>query len=187
MKSTIIVVALVGLFGCGGGPKEISCDWFEGDNCWKKSVAAAVACIPTGETGVLSADRTSCSYSDNTLVTFANAVPETAPGSYAWDLSITKGGATCASFLDLTSNGGGDFRLETSLGVFRKDGDNPNEGSNVVFTCPDGEYQIDFLDALDCVDSFPGFGASATPTSASLSFLGAGSGTSANLVNCVAP
>ena len=119
-------VLLVGLLCYGCGSDEL-CDWLTGDNCWKQSLVAAQACLPgEGVVGTFSADRSSCTYSDGTVVEFAAPVP---PDS--GDFEVKQGGTLCVGLEGLELG----FRFTTSIGTFEN---SSTDGKDFKFICPDG-------------------------------------------------
>lgn len=112
----------------------------EADNCWKRAVREANACLDASATGVLSADRTLCTYPDGSTVQFAEPTPTTIDENYVWDFSIVVGGEVCADFLELSDGG---YRLATASGEteVRLGG-----VITATVTCPDGsgfDYGLD--------------------------------------------
>jgi len=114
-----------------GTSPTTACEWFAGDNCWKKSVVAAYACVPKNQ-GTFNAARTVCTLEDGATVTFAKPVPATPV--IDTDFTIAKDGKTCVHFA-VTS--GKVTILETSLGTYRMQNDSPWPGLASTF-CPDG-------------------------------------------------
>ncbi len=52
-------------------PQAMSCEWLDGDNCWKRFVARAESCKGLVETGGrFNEDRDACSYSSNGFLEF---------------------------------------------------------------------------------------------------------------------
>ena len=151
-----------------GEEDSLKCEWFAGDNCWKRSVEAAAPCALAGdEPGVLSADGSGCAYGDRGAIAFhAPFDPEALDaGTYEWDLSIEIGDRSCLSWKDIGDTG---FTLETSAGPF----EDRLEGIAVTLTCPNGRevHAADAFDLLECGDggttNLPGSTYSWTATAA---------------------
>ncbi|WP_428263622.1 hypothetical protein [Haliangium sp.] len=173
---------------CGddGGPIPIDCSWFEGDNCWKDSVAAAYACVDPNAEGTFHASRGECMYADGTTVTFAQPVPSTGFEDYEWSFSIGPAdGEACMSFEDSDALGGSELVLETSEGRFRETANLTATGGTLRFDCPDGtSYQIGVIAALECdLSTVPGHVAVSSGGTVSFNFLGRAS-TDGDLFSC---
>src|SRR5262245_45751449 len=87
---------------CGGSPADLTCEYLsDPGNCWAEAAGAARACLPTvAETGVLAADRSSCTFSDGSRVVFDKPLPTDTFDLDRFAFTIEKDGATCASFVD---------------------------------------------------------------------------------------
>jgi hypothetical protein len=84
-------------------------------DCAQRALHASASCMLTLE-GTLDSARTTCNFSDGSLVRFA--APVTSSSAQSWDLSIERGGQTC---LHLRTDGlGGQTELSASSGVYRQ-------------------------------------------------------------------
>jgi len=102
----ITLLALLFLAGCGGGA-QLTCEYLaDPANCWAAAAAAAKACLPEAtETGTLSADRASCSFTDGTRIVFDDALPNDTMDLERFGFTIeTSDGSNCARFLDTFEN-----------------------------------------------------------------------------------
>lgn len=165
----------------------LTCEWLEGDNCWKESVKAATqGCAPGEATGVLSADGKTCTFEDGAVINFAKPIDlKAGTNDIEWDFSIVRGGQECASFRE-TDSGGSTTQLTftTALGSFTEH----VEGTTLSMACPDGAaYSANGFSLLQqCENAFsilPGTATSGTGTTVSFSLLGAAGG-SAPLFVC---
>ena len=151
-RQTIIFLLLCVLVtGCGEEliGVEIGCEWFEGNNCWKESLAACQTCAHDERfKGTLSLDGSRCSFTDGTEITFNNPVDISNIKDHLWDFEIKKNGTFCMSF----SEPNYDKRvLITSLGTYTEQLKN----IGVQFTCPDGNnYQVQSANALGTCEDY---------------------------------
>ena len=122
--------------------EPIDCGWFEEDNCWQQTVAAALECAPEPESfGVFNDALDTCTYDpEGVVVSFAEPVV----GDDLWDFTITTGGdSLCLEFQETEWTS----RWTTSLGTFEED----RSQSNIVLTCPNGDrHQMNAFDYYDC-------------------------------------
>jgi hypothetical protein len=140
----------------------LTCEWLRSaDNCWLAALKEASGCLPDAKlAGALDATKTTCSYSNATVVTFspypATAVEGEAP---AWKFDVTQKGIACLSFDSAAHPLGNHERttLTTARGsvVLRYD-----DGAAQI-TCPDGRNYVHprFHDLLGCeadVQTLPG-------------------------------
>lgn len=158
----------------GGGGSTLDCAWLAGNNCWKATVAKAVACLPNdADRGTLDAANSMCTYASGQVVSFTPALVLPTPLSPKWNFTVTNAGATCLHYEDL-SNGfkvtvGTETVTETSSGQL-----------GLAIKCPDGTTYstANALALLDCgpdggdLLSLPGNAWSSTDTSVSLSLIG---------------
>jgi hypothetical protein len=139
-RSACVPLLLV-LAGCGGA-EELTCEVLEDPgNCWAVAAEMAAACLPPvdSETGVLAADRGSCSYADGTQVVFEAPLPQDASELERLAFTIEKDGAMCASFVDTFMN-----RMELRAGALGADSE-LHPGGQFHLHCLDGtDYEADF-------------------------------------------
>jgi hypothetical protein len=116
---------------------EISCEWFEGENCWKASLQAALPCTHELEDkGVLSPDGTGCTFLDGSTITFHNPLDLSEMETHLWDFTIETNGTFCMSFSEPSIE---KRILVTSLGTYVEQ----VKELGVQFTCPDGlNYKV---------------------------------------------
>ncbi len=154
--------------GAAGIGTPITCAWFAGDNCWKRSAAEANACIESGTTGTLGSDWLSCSYASGTQIRFATSPADAMKDGYVWDFDITADGTNCASYTDFGNDSG--FSLTTASGEFKEE----IVGMQMNFTCPSGErVTIGAFESLNCLmQGLPGTAWSNSDNFASFSFIG---------------
>jgi hypothetical protein len=138
------VVVLAALAACGGSSDLTCAQLADPMNCWAKAAAEATSCIAMHATpGTLSADRTSCTWSDGTTVTFDQALPTS---TTALDhLTFDVAGPGCSwSFTDTFHN-----HMELTVGLKTEtatlangtftlgcdDGTSYSTAFNTLFTC----------------------------------------------------
>lgn len=142
--------------------EEVTCEWIEGDNCWKESLVEAALCAadPTVE-GTFNADLTVCTYNDGTVINFKNPASNFGM-DYLWDFEIVKNGSSCMSFSETETV----FSLTTSLGTFIETG----SMSTVEFQCPDDSvYGMNGMSMLECNwDHLMGYSYTTSPVSFTL-------------------
>ena len=163
-RSTIALLATAALTvaGCGGdSDARLTCEYLEDpENCWAEAAAEAAACLPPStETGVLAADRGSCTFTDGTRIIFDGPLPDRTEDLESFGFTIESGGATCAGFVDTFSN-----RMELTAGG-RTVVSQLHPGSRFELDCGDGRsYQSDFGLLFDCAPgSQPTDGFSVSP------------------------
>jgi hypothetical protein len=117
----------------------LDCAWLESENCWKTLVADAQGCVPpTFETGLLSDDGTSCSYTSGETVEFRTpVVPPLDEKAYPpWHFTQSQSDEACVTFdsnADETS-----LTLTVQGQTFKR----VVSGFAMQVTCPDGtQYQ----------------------------------------------
>lgn len=154
-----------------GGGTPISCEWFAGDNCFKRIAAEAQSCITNTESGIFSSDGLTCSIGSETRIDFATSPLASDLDDYRWDFDIVVNGSNCASFTSLGSNDDGGFSLKTASGEFRQE----VVGMQMALVCPSGErYSLGGLDAFACISSgMPGHAWSYSSNFVSFSLMGA--------------
>lgn len=163
----LVVIGAFSAVGCDDA-EEVGCDFFENDNCWKRGVAEANACVDTTADGTLSGDRLICTYPDGTTINFEDPVPmDFSDDSYLWRFEIVTNGSSCATFREASDGG---VSLTTARGEFVEEID----GFTVRMTCPSGDtFKIDGFDALECgFDVLPGYSTSVGSFGASFTLLG---------------
>ncbi len=168
--------------GCGSSDEDddttlagdpLDCAWLASpDNCWKTTVAAAATCVPpSGETGVLSADGSSCAYASGASVAFHDPVvlPIDFDADTNWNFTQSQGGAECVTFKSVE----GGSQVLTVQGMTYRD---ETIGYGIQVTCPDGHQfaNDDAFDLLNCDNFFedaPGHAYSGTDTSVFFSLM----------------
>ena len=141
MRGIVIVAALA---GCGGS-SDLTCKQLaDPNNCWAKAAASATACIAMNSTpGLLSADRTTCTWSDGTSVTFDVPLPNATTDLDHLSFDVT--GPACSwSFTDTFHN-----HMELTVG----DKTETASLTNGTFTlaCDDGtDYSTKFNTLFTC-------------------------------------
>jgi len=165
------------LVACGGGGDDdeivadgpLDCEWFADEgNCWAETTANANdACQPPDEDGVLTSDHGSCSFSDGTVITFAQPLDLEGDGPDDWDFTVASpSGSSCRFVSDddgvaLTVDG--DTAAQTL------------DGTDAYMECPDGSIYgpASAFALLECDwSTLPGHSWSNGPTSVSFSLLG---------------
>jgi hypothetical protein len=177
------LVFIVGWFtfclGCGssagGGGAALDCAWLQGENCWKATATAAVSCLPPrGESGVLSADNSTCTYASGAVVAFTPPLVLPIPTGPIWNFTVSMGGQPCLHYEDAQASG---IKL-TVAGQTVTEGVSGGVGLRV--TCPDGTSyaNANAFELLSCqgdggatFGGLPGDAYSSTSTSVSLSLL----------------
>jgi len=120
--------------------EAISCDWFDGDNCWKEHVVSAQACAIPDVTGTFNANFTICSFPDGTEVHFDTPAPVAGSPTeddffdYPWNFEIFVGGSSCLSY----TTGEYSWSLETPDGSF----DSLVSSGENQLTCPSGDQVV---------------------------------------------
>lgn len=139
------------LFACGdeddpkddtGGlaGEDISCDWFEGQNCWKDHVAGAATCAIPDAVGAFNANFTICGFPDGSEVHFDTPAPVAGSPTeddffdYPWNFEMFVGGSSCLSY----ATGDSTWSVETSEGSF----DSLTSGGETQLTCPSGDQVV---------------------------------------------
>ena len=138
------VVVLAALAACGGS-SDLTCKQLaDPNNCWAKAATEATACIAMrAQPGLYSPDRSMCTWSDGTTVTFDAPLPTTkmALDHLAFDVT----GPACSwSFTDTFHNhmeltvGNKTETATLSNGTFTlgcDDGTDYSTAFNTLFTC----------------------------------------------------
>ena len=143
----LVAALALSLGACGDSESALTCELLEDpDNCWAEAAALAAACLPpASETGVLSADRASCTFADGTRILFDVPLPDFTDDLESFGFTIESGGAECASFVDTFAN-----RMELEAGgqlVISQ----LHAGSQFELRCGDGQsYTSDFDLLFDC-------------------------------------
>jgi hypothetical protein len=146
MRNLLIpCVVAASLAGCGGS-SELTCEVLKDpSNCWAEAALALKECFPADATGVLAADRGSCTFDEGTVVVFDSPLP-----TDDWDLEelafdVERDGEPCARFVDTFRN-----RMElTTEG--RMVVAELHAGSEFHVHCPGGPtYESSFSALFDC-------------------------------------
>lgn len=173
-----LVALVIGGAGCGGSSASLDCAYLASDNnCWKTTAAAASSCLPLeAEVGVLSADRSTCTYASGDVVTFTPplVLPLPSTPTPTWNFTVKTGsGASCLAYQDdgngaVTLTAEGQTVQETTPG-----------GLSIALSCPDGKTysNSNAFSLLSCPDAglfggLPGIGWSSSDTSVSVSLVG---------------
>ena len=133
------VVVLVLATACSTTPEPgvaspLDCAWLAGDNCWKTTLAVAESCAPTtGTVGTLSADQTTCTYTDGHVVTSSTSLLATGSSR---DVTLTYNGQTCIQYAP--------EMITTAAGTIALSGDS----TSFTLTCPDGSAYTTTISAL---------------------------------------
>lgn len=145
-----LVIGLLGLgcltSACADNDDEASsgptCEWFEGDNCYKALMSAAAACLPPGNTrGQTAGDEASCVYSDGHAVEFLEPIANWGTGP--WHVRQTTAGVPCLE-LEATQS---SLVLTGAAGTFRRE-----SGADMRIECPDGKTHVVGLAAASGCD-----------------------------------
>jgi hypothetical protein len=106
-----------------------------GNNCWKTTLEPAKACLPakTDPPGKLSADNTTCTFANGTIVTFDSplALPIPQGSMPAWNFSVTNNGGPC---LRVQQSDATHEVVTSAAGTVRVAGD----ANTFNIACPDG-------------------------------------------------
>ena len=149
LRGTTLLACAV-LAGCSSGEDALTCEYLaDPTNCWATAAAAAADCLPPAtETGVLAADRASCTFSDGTRVVFEDPLPLDSFDLERFAFTIETGGAECASFVDTFMN-----RMELEAGGARVVSE-LHGGSEFHLHCPDTSYASDFDLLFTCTTPY---------------------------------
>jgi hypothetical protein len=119
--------------------EEIDCLWFEGDNCWRESLATLTPLLPeSGTTGVLAADGKSCTYENGVRFTFVNPLDparlgeETYLNDFLWDFEGRLDGDFFMAYREPEAT---SVVLQTSQGSYTQLVDSGALG----ISCPNGD------------------------------------------------
>jgi len=180
-----VAIGLVGALGCGGssggGSNGLDCNYLASNNCWKTTAATASSCLPPmSETGVLSADGSTCTYPSGDVVTFTPPLALPLPDTPKWNFAVkTSSGAPCLSYVD---DGNGGITL-TVQGQTVKE--TPQGTLGLKLSCPDGTSyaNANAFSLFSCPDAsllgdLPGAAWSYDDTSVSLSLTASGASSS---------
>lgn len=182
MGRGLLIVGMCAFFavGCGDSDEDggsglsgdpLTCDWLASNNCWKTTVAAAQSCVPPeSETGVLSADGTSCAYASGSSVAFQEPVvlPRNFEEPTNWDFIQSQGGVPCVTLEDYED--ASSLTLTVQGMTYRE----KYEGFGMQITCPDGSQFAtdDALGLLECENFFgdaPGWASGSSDVSVDFS------------------
>lgn len=149
--------------GCGGSDDLTCAVLADPTNCWAAAAAEATSCLAMHATpGVLSADRTQCTWSDGSTVTFDTPLPN---DTIQLDhLSFTVTGPGCSwSFTDTFMN-----KMILTVGD-KTEVSELHPDQTFELSCDDGtSYETQFQTLFDCAGSggrAPTDGFEATATS----------------------
>ena len=174
------------LAGCSSS-KNLDCAYLAGENCWKTTAAEAASCLPpSGATGLLAADNSSCTYTTGQVVTFSPAL--TLPLSGAkndWNFTLSMNGAECLHYEESASSG--NFSLTVGKHTVSEI-EQPPMGLELV--CPDGQSysNSNAFSLLSCpggmFTTLPGNATSSTSTSVSFSLINTDSPNAVTVFDC---
>ncbi len=137
--------------GSSGG--TLDCAFVNGDNCWKTTEAAAAGCLPpASETGMLSADGTTCTYPSGAVVAFGSPLVIGPMASVNSFTLTTGGGLLCLQYEASTT--GSSVTTSAGTVAFAVSPDH----QSVSLTCPDGAVYAGGTASTvtACESSFPG-------------------------------
>ena len=187
--AVVVIVSAVGFGACGGSSggasSSLDCAYLASDNCWKTTAAMASSCLPPmSETGVLSADGSTCTYASGDVVTFTPPLAFPLPDMPKWNFTVKTGtGAPCLGYID---DGDGGITL-TVQGQTVKE--TPQAPLGLTLQCPDGTryansnaFTLFSCPDAGLLDGLPGAGWSFDATSVSLSLSAAGASSSSEPV-----
>ncbi len=196
MRAVVGLALVVCLLGCGGreggardgggaasdgGSTTSTCETLADPSlCWAVAVADLYACVPD-ETGVLSADRMSCSFSDGVVIDFGPLPLPTSTSTFLPNVTVRRGdGSECGIFYEQSS-----VRFVSANGLTATFTQEP--GPILTLRC-DGEVVVSdsFSNVVDCAFEgvrLPGWSAELDETSATLSV--SATGQSGPLFRCV--
>jgi hypothetical protein len=193
--TSLAVGAMLPLLACGSSSSSSSassggsldCAWLaSSSNCWKSTGAAASNCLPaSSDTGKLSTDLKSCTFTTGQAVTFDPALTLPLPQQPNFNFTVTSGGNACFSFTQPDQH---DFSETTTAGTASVSA----SGAAEVLTCPDGSsvsgsaQQV--LQDLSCdggaLGGVPGTLWTSSNTSVTFTLLGAGTGGDLPVFSC---
>ncbi len=138
--------AVVVLAACGGSSSELTCKLLaDPTNCWAAATAEATTCLAMHATpGTLSADRTSCTWSDGSRVTFDAALPQSTAALDHLTFTVTAPGCTWSftdtfkNHMELTVGGKTEIAELQAGGTFELSCDNGTSYTTsfqTLFTC----------------------------------------------------
>jgi hypothetical protein len=163
-----LVATLVGLAlwpacgsdgGSGNDAPPLDCAVMQGDgSCWAQMLDSVAACAPAQElSGLLSADRTTCTYEEGVDIAFrGGAVPDdpfAAGTDFDWSFRMKVAGTTCVDWEEGVQNGWLVQQITTRAGLVRFES-SPDEAALI---CADGTRYVtsDPSSLLKCAPSRP--------------------------------
>jgi len=192
MKWLVLVAGACLVFGCSSSGDDddddafegepLECAWFTEQNCWISTFAGAPSCVPpSSETGVLSADGRSCTYTNGSSVVFRQPLvfpnlddaDEDNDFIESWNFTVkASDGSDCIRYEESDSGKQVVVRGQAYTELYR--------GFGMQVTCPDGKKYAtpNAFDLLECDDYFSNAPSSAyaySGSSISFSFGGLGS------------
>jgi len=161
------------LAACGSKGGDLDCAWLASNNCWKTTAAAAVSCLPpASETGTLSADRRTCTFTAGKTISFDDPLTLPVPQGKQWKFTAMNNGQQCLRYEDTTQQ---SFKITSTAGTVSEG----SSGSGLTLTCPDGASysSSNSFGLLTCngdagLVSLPGNFWSSSGTTASFGILG---------------
>ena len=194
-KIGLPLLLVVILLGCGAAQEEdlpgeeITCEWFEGSNCWRTSLASFSDSLPDGNAlGIFSADGKTCVYDDGTEIIFVEPIELARLDEqdylidFLWDFEIRTGGDFLASYREPDTGG---LLLISGTGTFKIDSQAPS----IIITCPSGlQYNLPQAGLLQVCDpgDIPSKRVTWEPDGVTFSIGGTG-GANRLLFNCQVP
>lgn len=119
------------LAACGSKGGELDCAWLAGNNCWKTTAAAAASCIPGNtETGTLSSDGRTCTFSGGKTVSFDDPLVIPVPSDKQWKFTVNSNGQQCLRYEDTSTQ---SLKMTTEAGTVTESG----SGFGLSVSCPD--------------------------------------------------
>lgn len=156
-----VVIALAACGGDGGGSGDeapaLDCSVMLGNgSCWVEILESMDGCLPGQDiAGLLSADRTSCTYDAGAEITFSGPLPVDPFGGedFDWSFRMTVAGRACVDWKEGLENGWVVQQITTRAGLARFE----SRSEEASLTCPDGTRYVsrDPSTLLGCAPSRP--------------------------------
>jgi hypothetical protein len=174
---------LVAALGCSD-PDTLTCEWLaSADNCWSNTAQLATSCLPaSADSGLFSADNSSCSYTSGSAVNFTPAIVLPLNTNAPWNFTVNDGtGLACLHF----EESGASMRLVVRGQTVTVGG----SGLEETIHCPDGtsvknSNAFNLLSCPGSISSIPGQFTGYTDTSVSFSLIGMSDGSTLSVFDC---
>jgi hypothetical protein len=171
MRLLLTAGALVAAVGCSD-PDTLTCEWLaSANNCWSNTAQMATSCLPaSADSGLFSADNSTCAYASGSVVNFTPAVVLPLPDDANWNFTVNDStGAACLHYEET----GASVKLVVNGQTVTVGG----SGLEETVHCPDGSSvkNSNALNLLSCPGSFgalPGHFIGYTDTSVSFGLVG---------------